>query len=239
MWTGSSKGSMTMDLKSAATVSRIRLLNWDWTYRTHFYTIECSQDGATWTTLVDASTGDHNGWEEWEASGQVVRYLRFTGISNSTDNAICIPEWEVYGTRSVEKQSLAPAADKSGASASAGTVVEESEPVSVLTSDGAADETGWNAVDGDDETAWIGQKIGGGYLVVEYAPALTLSGLEVDLAEGSLADIQALYSLDAKEWKPLPEDLESNPVSLRYLWLVFPDDGTDAVPQVLEIVPNP
>ena len=34
-------------------------------------------------------------------------------------------------------------------------------------------------------------------------------------------------------------DLAGNPISLNYLWLVFPDDGTTAVPQVLEILPNP
>ena len=239
MWTGTSKGTMTMDLKAVATVSRIRLLNWDWTYRNHGYKIESSQNGTAWTTLVDVSTGGRQGWDDWAVADEQIRYLRITGFTNSVDNAICIPEWEVYGTRSVGKQSLAAAAAKPGASASAGTVVAESEPVSVLTSEGAADETGWNAVDGDDATAWVGQKAGGGYLVVEYAPALTLSGLEVDLAEGSLADVQGLYSLDAKDWQPLPEDLEKNPVSLNFLWLTFSDDGTAAVPNVIEIRPNP
>ncbi|MGD9780797.1 MAG: hypothetical protein AB7V14_01445, partial [Kiritimatiellia bacterium] len=93
--------------------------------------------------------------------------------------------------------------------------------------------------DGNPETAWIGQKAGGGYILVEFGPALDLSGLEVDLAEGSLADIEYLYSADAAEWKALPEDLEANPVSLNFLWLLFPDDGTEAVPNVIEIRPNP
>ena len=236
---GYPRGTMTLDLNAATALSRMRLLNYDWSYRPNQYQIESSLDGTNWMPLVDASRGEHSGWEDWDVSGQSARYLRFTGLSNSVNFAVIVAEWEVYGTRSVEKQSLAPAADKPDASAPAGTVETESEPVSVLTSDGAEDETGWNALDGDDATAWVGQKVGGGYVVVEYAPALTLSGLEVDLAEGSLADVQGLYSLDAKEWQPLPDDLESNPVSLRYLWLVFPDDGTDAVPQVLEIVPNP
>ena len=119
------------------------------------------------------------------------------------------------------------------------TVAAESEPVAVLTSDGPADESGWNALDGDDATAWVGQKAGGGYLVVEYAPTLTLSGLEVDVAEGALAEAQVLTSLDAEEWQPLPDDLEANPVALNFLWVIFPDAGTDAVPAVLEIRPNP
>ena len=75
--------------------------------------------------------------------------------------------------------------------------------------------------------------------MIEYAPALELSALEVELAEGSLAGIEVLTSLDAKDWQPLPEDLEANPVSLNFLWVIFPDAGTDAVPEVLEIRPNP
>ena len=74
---------------------------------------------------------------------------------------------------------------------------------------------------------------------MEYQPALKLSALEVILAEDSLTNIEYRYSTDARNWLPLPDDLGSNPISLNYLWLVFPDDGTAAVPQVLEIVPNP
>ena len=84
----------------------------------------------------------------------------------------------------------------------------------------------------------FGQQAGGGYLVAGYEDALELKSIEVDLAEGSLSGIQYLYSQDGEEWLPLP-DLAGNPISLNYLWLVFPDDGTTAVPQVLEILPNP
>ena len=238
MWTGTSKGTMTLDLKAVATVSRVRLLNWDWTYRVHRYKIEASQNGMSWTTLADASADDHQGWDDWAVADEQIRYLRFTGITNSTDNAICVPEWEVYGTREPAKRSLSIPVD-STTSAPIGYDVDESGPVSVLTSDGVEDETGWNAVDGDPETAWIGQKAGGGYIVVEYAPTIELSALEVDMSEGSLTGIETLYSLDAKQWQPLPEDLEANPVSLNFLWLLFPDDGTEAVPNVIEIRPNP
>ena len=60
----------------------------------------------------------------------------------------------------------------------------------------------------------------------------------VDVDEASLADAQIFTSLDAQEWAPLPEDLEQHPVDLNFLWVVFPDDGTDAVPRVLEIWTN-
>ncbi len=230
IWTNEPPGTMTLDLQEATTVSRVRLLNWDWTCRFHRYVVEGSADGSSWTTLADASGADRQGWDDWAVADETVRYVRFTGLTNSANVAVCISELEVYGTRAVRRRSLA----SSGVAA-----IAASEPVAVVTSDGLDDETGWNAVDGDDATAWVGQKAGGGYVVVEYAPTLNLSALEIDVAEGSLAGIEYLYSLDAKEWQPLPEDMEKNPVALNFLWLVFPDDGTEAVPNVIEIRPNP
>ena len=232
-WTNDPAGTMTLDLKAATTVSRIRLLNWDWGYRTHQYRIESSPDGAEWTTLVDASAGEHRGWEDWAVADPSVRYLRFTGLYNSANRYVCIAELEVYGERTAGRRSLAPAL--------AAVAAAEGEPVTVVTSDDVAPdyESGWAAVDGDPDTAWTGQKAGGGYIVVGYEPALRLQTLDVELEEGSLAGFEVLYSQDAVEWAPLPEDMEANPVSLNFLWLVFPDDGTEAVPSVLEIRPNP
>ena len=232
-WMDNSRGSMTLDLQSVATVSRVRLLNWDWTLRTHRYTVESSVNGTDWVLLADASGTDRQGWDDWAVEGESIRYLRFTALSNSVANGLCISELEVYGERQPAGRGLASARSLGG--------VPESEPVLVMTSDDVAPvyESGWAAVDGDPETAWVGQQVGGGYLVVEYQPALELSALEVDLAAGSLADIEYLYSVDGQEWLPLPEDMEENPVTANYLWLVFPDDGTAAVPQVIEIWPNP
>ena len=189
------------------------------------YRIDASVDGTAWTLLVDASAADRSGWEDWTVTASA-RYLRFTGLSNSKGSPVLVAELEVYGP-------------PPGGQAKNMTLVQASEPVSVLTSDGPQDESGWNAVDGNLTTAWIGQKAGGGYLVVEYAPTLQLNALEVDLAASSLTNIQYLYSLDALEWQPLPEGLATNPVSLNFLWLLFPDDGSSATPNVLEIWPNP
>ena len=49
--------------------------------------------------LVDASAGEHRGWEEWTVADPSIRYLRFTGLSNSANQYVCIAEWEVYGWR--------------------------------------------------------------------------------------------------------------------------------------------
>ena len=114
-------------------------------------------------------------------------------------------------------------------------------PVTVVTSDDVSPvfASGWAAVDGDLETIWEGQAPGGGFLAVRYEPGLELRALEVELAEDSLPGMECLYSPDGETWQPLPEDLDVRPVGLQYLWLVFPDDGTDAVPRVREILPRP
>ena len=227
LWSNASPGTVTLDLKAVATVSAVRLLSWDWSYRVNRYMIESSTDGVSWSLLVDASGENHNGWDNWTFAGQAVRYLRFTGLWDSYNQFTVLSELEVYGTRPAGKRALAAAS------------ATDSEPVAVLTSEGPQDETGWNAVDGDDATAWVGQKAGGGYLVVEYRPTLTLSGLEVDVADGALAEAQVLTSLDGQAWQPLPEDLVANPVALNFLWVTFPADGSDAMPNVIEIRPNP
>ncbi len=238
VWTNEAPGTLTLELPAAAAVSNVRLLNWDFSLRTHRYTIESSADGAVWTMLADAGTGEHSGWEDWAADGRTMRYLRFTGLSNSANSVVCIAEWEVYGTRLPAAQTALARENRSAIQASV-AAREESEPVMVLTGEGPEDESGWAAVDGDSDTAWIGGKAGD-YLLVEYAPALEMSVLEVDTAEGSPADIQVLYSRDGEEWLPLPDDLATHPVMLNYLWLVFPENGAaEQVPQVLEIQVNP
>jgi endonuclease/exonuclease/phosphatase family metal-dependent hydrolase len=227
-WTNVPPGSATLDLKAVSALARIRLLNWNWDNRYHQYKIEASTDNVSWSILVDASTGEHRGWEDWAVSGSA-RYLKFTGLYNTENSGVCIAELEVYG----------PLPSPGRKAMGRITASMESEPVSVLTSDGTGDESGWLAVDGDSETAWVGQKAGNGYLVVEYRPALKLSALEVDMAAGGLTHIQYLYSRDGMDWQPLPEDMKAHPVSLNFLWLVFSDDGRAVVPNVLEIRPNP
>ena len=240
IWTNlAAPGSITVDLKATATVSRVRLLNWDWVFRVHRYRIETSVDGSTWSLLADASREDHAGWDDWPVADQAMRYVRFTGLSNSANQCVLVSELEVYGTRLTARKTMVATRSFDVPEPAMKTAMPEPMPVTVLTSDGVQDETGWAVVDGDETTAWTGIKAGGGYLVIEYKPALTLSALEVVMATGSLTNVQYLYSTDAINWQPLPKDLEDNPVSLNYLWLLFPGDGTAAVPQVLEVVPNP
>jgi hypothetical protein len=97
VWTGAVPGTLTLDLKTTTTLSRIRVMNPDWTPAMQRYRIEGSRDGADWSLLADAGTEDRGGWDEWAVSG-VARYLRFTGVSNSESSFVGLAEWEVYGT---------------------------------------------------------------------------------------------------------------------------------------------
>ena len=234
-WTADPAGTIVLDLGAAKSVARIRLLNWDWIYRTQRYTVEGSADGVSWTLLADASGADRQGWDDWSVTEQSIRFLRFTGLANSANDYVVVSELEVYGPPPSGRRSAATA---EVSPAKAQFVALDSEPISVLTSAGAEDESGWNAVDGDSATAWTAPA-NAGYLVVEYGPTLDLNGLEIELAEGSPENVEVLTSLDAKDWQPLPEDLEKNPVSLNFLWLIFPGDGTEALPAVVDIRPNP
>ncbi|HPT17149.1 MAG TPA: lamin tail domain-containing protein, partial [Kiritimatiellia bacterium] len=98
--TSATPGTITLDLKAISTVSRVRVLTWDWVRLVHRYTIESSSDGSNWTTLIDATSEDHHGWDNWTVANVAARYLRFTGESTTQgQGALSVPELEVYGTR--------------------------------------------------------------------------------------------------------------------------------------------
>ncbi len=232
VWSNQPPGTMTLDLHAVATVSRVRLLNWDWVYRVHRYQIESSPDGTNWSLLADASAEDHHGWDDWPVADLPIRYLRFTGLSNSVNSTVCLSELEIYGHRPVARR--APASAK-GAS-------PDSFPLTVVTSDDGPEHTnGWAAVDGDTNTWWTGRAgAGGWYIAIGYDSPLTMTNLLVDLAEGSATRMECLYSLDGEEWTELPPDAPGGPVELNYLWLLFPgEDSTSPEPRVIEIRPLP
>ena len=169
-------------------------------------------------------------------------------MSNSVDRAVYLAEWEVYGTR-IARRRWEPASDRpSGPDEAAPPPQDLVEdwpvlPATVVTSDDGPEHTnGWAAVDGDASTLWEGTPgAGGWHIAVGYESTRFVTNLVLDLAEGSLTDIQRLYSLDADDWLPLPADLALDPVELNYLWLLFQADdrATSAVPKVIEIRPQP
>ena len=237
VWTNEPPGELTLDLGAVMAVTRMRVLNYDWSLRSHRYRIEASENGADWSLLADASAGEHRGWEDWAADGRAARYLRFTGLSNSANSAVCIAEWEVYGAPPAAPRSALRAA----LAAPAPGLAPEPFPLTVVTSDDGPEHTnGWAAVDGDTNTVWEGRAgAGGWHIAVGYDATLVLTNLVVDVAEGSATRMQCLYSLDGEDWREWPEDAAADPVEANYLWLLFPaGDGTSPVPHVIDIWPQ-
>ena len=96
-WTSSPSGCLTLDLKGTSVLSRVRILNPDWTVAAQRYRLEGSRDGTVWAPLAETGAEDRRGWDEWAVSAPA-RYLRFTALSNSAGPAVGLAEWEVYGT---------------------------------------------------------------------------------------------------------------------------------------------
>ncbi len=236
-WTNEPPGYMLLDLQCTASVSRVRLRNWDWTYRVHRYRLESSANGTDWTLLADASGEDHQGWDDWAVSNPALRYVKFTGLSNSANESVLICELEVYGERPAPppaRRAVRPRAAASGAGA-----VPEPFPLTVVTSTDSPEHTnGWTAVDQDADTAWEGPAgAGGGYIAVGYDALLHMTNLVVELAEGSATNLQILVSREGVVWDAWPEGAE--PVAVRYVWLLFADEGAEApAPRVIEIRPE-
>ena len=236
VWTNlESPGTMTLDLQGTATVARIRLLNYDWSYRVHQYRIEASPDGQAWAVVADASAGEHSGWEDWAAGPDPIRYLRFVGLSNSANRSVCVSEWEVYGAPPAAKRAVrAP-------TATAQLRAADPFPLTVVTSDDGPEHTnGWAAVDGDTNTVWEGRAgAGGWHIAVGYDATLAMTNLVVDVAEGSATRMQCLFSLDGEDWRAWPDGAAAEPVEANYLWLLFPgEDEESPAPRVIEITPQ-
>jgi hypothetical protein len=254
VWTNEPPGTMTLDLQAEATVTRMRLANWDWSHRTHRYQIECSLDATNWMVLADASGEDRQGWDDWAVTNGAMRYLRFTGLVDSSGAIQALVEWEVYGEQpvlakvgrissatpikspAVQPQAVAEIESESGLDATA------IWPVTVVTSDGGPeDPAGWAAVDGDLETGWTGREgAGGWYIAIGYGETVVATHLAVEVMEGSATGMQCLFSLDGEEWTEWTEAAPEERRAFNYLWLLFTaEDASAAVPRVMEIRPEP
>ena len=89
---------MILDLKSVCTVNRMKLLLWNGDARYHRYWIAASVDGTTWTTIVDRTTGEYQGWQDLMLDPAVTaRYFKLVGTYNSVGNGFRVVEWEVDG----------------------------------------------------------------------------------------------------------------------------------------------
>jgi hypothetical protein len=105
MYTGTSgftwfgiPGSVTVELSETASVNRTRTLFFDLDGRHYTYRIDTSIDGEHWEPAVDKSEGQWSSWQLDSFSERQARFIRITGLSNSTGQNLCqIVEFEVYG----------------------------------------------------------------------------------------------------------------------------------------------
>ncbi|MBU1692860.1 MAG: hypothetical protein KKC51_02740, partial [Verrucomicrobia bacterium] len=127
-----------------------------------------------------------------------------------------------------------PAAQSAQAKAAARSAPR---PVEIASSGGVEPEDNvWNLLDGNRETVWAAAPDANGWwLAMSFAEPVDLSGLTLDWADGSSTTFSALWSSDASAWGDLSEALEKGPVSLSYLWLIFPDEGSGRSPAIREI----
>ncbi|MFF1476820.1 discoidin domain-containing protein [Streptomyces sp. NPDC058301] len=84
-----------VDLGVTATISRVRL-SWEAAYA-KAYRLEVSQDGASWTPIVDEKAGN-GGTDDWTGLSGKGRYLRLYGTARGTSYGYSLYEAEVYGT---------------------------------------------------------------------------------------------------------------------------------------------
>lgn len=118
------------------------------------------------------------------------------------------------------------------------SLVRGSELIGVVTSDEAsAPGAGWNAFDGDEKTIWEGlPNAAGWWMALTFDPAHTLHALDFSWLAEPAANLEFLSSVDAISWTSLALPLTNGPVSLNYLWIVFPDANGGTPPAIREVI---
>ena len=86
-------GTVSVDGKEAATDA----LLFDLDGRTYTYTVETSEDGNTWEPAADHRADPVHGWQADVFSPRAARFLRLTGLTNSTGQPLMqVVEFEAY-----------------------------------------------------------------------------------------------------------------------------------------------
>ncbi len=90
-------GSVTVELPETARVAETRILLFDLDGRTYTYTVETSADGQIWEPAADHRADPVHGWQADVFSPRAARFLRLTGLTNSTGQPLMqVVEFEAY-----------------------------------------------------------------------------------------------------------------------------------------------
>jgi hypothetical protein len=90
---------MTVTLAKTYELKRIKMKLWDEPERFYTYTIESSEDGVSFTPLVDRSKGQWKGWQVLDFSPRPVKAIRVTGLSDTRNVGFHVHELEAYCTQ--------------------------------------------------------------------------------------------------------------------------------------------
>lgn len=75
---------LLVNLKEMSLVNRIKFLLWDKDGRYYHYRVETSTDQINWDTVSEKNTGEWRGWQEIAFKPKEVRYVKITGLYNSS-----------------------------------------------------------------------------------------------------------------------------------------------------------
>jgi len=143
------------------------------------------------------------------------------------------------GEAGASSSGVAPEMRNDGAPGAAGAAVRRFAPGLVLASSGTEPHTNaWAVVDGDLETLWMGgPDAGGWWLAIVYDRVLSVSDIVLHAEPDSIGDTTFLGSTDTETWNDLEGIWDAgSPAELRYLWIIFADDGSGTPPAIYELV---
>jgi NADH:ubiquinone oxidoreductase subunit E len=166
-------------------------------------------------------------------------------VTVSDGNGMRLDFAGVAGKAIVNGIEIESSADRQPVRAAEQTIAQvkptKAEPavVDVLTSGDAPGSSGWFAVDGDMSSAWVGNAHTNlWWLMLTYDPAVTARDVTTVMAEASATNVRYRYSMDGDEWQDLAPAIEAEPVSLKYLWLIFSETNAALQPVVIDVKPT-
>jgi hypothetical protein len=98
-WAGPGPHSLTVDLEKVYTIDRIDVFPYYDNHRYYTYTVEASEDGQTWTQVVDMSKNTKPHTEKGDPhdiKSTPMRYVKVNMIKNSANEAVHLAEVRVY-----------------------------------------------------------------------------------------------------------------------------------------------
>ncbi|WP_402468588.1 discoidin domain-containing protein [Isoptericola aurantiacus] len=193
-----------VDLGEVATIDRVEL-TWEAAYGTA-YTVQVSDDGATWSDAATVTDGD--GGTDVVDVGASGRYLRLQGVDRATGYGYSLWELQVFGTLGADPE---PTPDPTDEPTTDPTPDPTGEPGTCDDGNAALDrpatasstEGPWAAgyaVDGDTGTRWSSEPSDDEWIQVDLGSVVDVCGVDLswEAAYGSAYEVR--LSDDGSSW---------------------------------------